>query len=64
MLLDGGVGAELVRRGVRWRKHGLLTDTAAVEQLHSEYIAAGADVIRTNTFPSEHNVSATANGRG
>ena len=50
ILLDGAIGAELVRRGVRWRKHGLLTDAAAVEQLHSEYLAAGADVIRTNTF--------------
>jgi S-methylmethionine-dependent homocysteine/selenocysteine methylase len=50
ILLDGGIGTELVRRGVRWRKHGLLTDADAVEQLHSDYIAAGADVIRTNTF--------------
>jgi S-methylmethionine-dependent homocysteine/selenocysteine methylase len=50
VLLDGPMNSELVRRGVRWRKHGLLTDTAAVQQLHEEYVAAGADVIRTNTF--------------
>jgi len=50
VLLDGGIGAELVRRGVRWRKHGLLTDADKVQQLHEEYLAAGADVIRTNTF--------------
>jgi len=50
VLLDGGLGSELVRRGVRWRKHGLLTDAATVEQLHGEYLAAGADVLRTNTF--------------
>ncbi len=50
ILLDGGIGTELVRRGVRWRKHGLLTDADAVEQLHAEYLAAGSDVIRTNTF--------------
>ena len=50
ILLDGPMGSELVRRGVRWRKHGLLTDAAAVEQLHGEYLAAGADVLRTNTF--------------
>ena len=31
VLLDGGMGAELVRRGVRWRKHGLLTDGPAVQ---------------------------------
>jgi len=50
ILLDGANGTELVRRGVRWRKHGLLTDQPAVEQLHIEYLLAGADVIRTNTF--------------
>jgi enediyne biosynthesis protein CalE2 len=50
ILLDGGIGAELVRRGVRWRKHGLVTDAAAVRQLHSDYLAAGADLLRTDTF--------------
>jgi S-methylmethionine-dependent homocysteine/selenocysteine methylase len=50
LLLDGPMGTELVRRGVRWRKHGMLTDTDAVLRLHGEYLAAGADVIRTNTF--------------
>jgi S-methylmethionine-dependent homocysteine/selenocysteine methylase len=50
VLLDGPMGSELVRRGVRWRKHGLLTDTDAVLQLHEEYLAAGAQVLRTNTF--------------
>jgi enediyne biosynthesis protein CalE2 len=50
IILDGPMNTELVRRGVRWRKHGLLTDTVAVEQLHREYLNAGADVIRTNTF--------------
>jgi S-methylmethionine-dependent homocysteine/selenocysteine methylase len=50
ILLDGALGSELVRRGVRWRKHGLLTDAPAVQQLHEEYAAAGADVLRTNTF--------------
>src|SRR5574341_195412 len=50
ILLDGALGSELVRRGVRWRKHGLLTDAPAVQQLAEEYAAAGADVLRTNTF--------------
>ena len=44
------MGAELVRRGVRWRWHGMRTDADKVQRLHEEYIAAGADVIRTNTF--------------
>jgi len=50
VLLDGPMGSELVRRGVRWRKHGMLSDAPAVQQLHEEYLAAGADVIRTNTL--------------
>ncbi len=50
VLLDGATGSELVRRGTRWRWHGLRTDPYLVEALHREYIAAGADVIRTNTF--------------
>jgi enediyne biosynthesis protein CalE2 len=50
VILDGPMNTELVRRGIRWRKHGLLTDTVAVEQLHREYLNAGADVVRTNTF--------------
>jgi enediyne biosynthesis protein CalE2 len=50
VLLDGPMGTELIRRGVRWRKHGLLTDAAQVRQLHEEYLSAGADVLRTDTF--------------
>jgi S-methylmethionine-dependent homocysteine/selenocysteine methylase len=50
VLLDGALGTELVRRGMRWRKHGLLTDAPTVQQLHQEYAAARADVLRTNTF--------------
>ena len=50
VVLDGGMGSELVRRGVRWRDHGLRTDAAAVQALHAEYVRAGAHVIRTNTF--------------
>src|SRR5688572_1646981 len=50
VLLDGGVGAELVRRGIRWRGNGLLTDADAVGQVHLEFLEAGADLLRTNTF--------------
>jgi S-methylmethionine-dependent homocysteine/selenocysteine methylase len=50
VLLDGPMGSELVRRGMRWRKHGLQTDADAVQALHSEYVGAGADILRTNTF--------------
>jgi S-methylmethionine-dependent homocysteine/selenocysteine methylase len=50
VLLDGGIGSELVRRGVRWRDHGLRTDAPIVQALHQDYLRAGADVVRTNTF--------------
>lgn len=50
VVLDGAIGAELVRRGVRWRGHGMRTDADTVRAVHEEFLAAGADVIRTNTF--------------
>jgi S-methylmethionine-dependent homocysteine/selenocysteine methylase len=50
VVLDGPMGSELVRRGVRWRQHGLRTDADAVQALHREYLDAGADILRTNTF--------------
>jgi enediyne biosynthesis protein CalE2 len=50
VVLDGGIGSELVRRGVRWRDHGLRTDQDAVQALHKDYLTSGAHVLRTNTF--------------
>ena len=52
-LLDGGMGSLLQSRGLRvgelpelW----CLTHPEVVEQIHYEYITAGADIIVTNTF--------------
>jgi len=50
ILLDGGVGTEVLRRGVYWRSHGIERNPEVVRQVHADYIVAGADVIRTNTF--------------
>jgi S-methylmethionine-dependent homocysteine/selenocysteine methylase len=50
VFLDGGIGTEIVRRGVRWRQHGMRTDTGTVRAVHEDYVRAGADVITTNTF--------------
>jgi S-methylmethionine-dependent homocysteine/selenocysteine methylase len=50
VLLDGGLGTEVVRRGVRWRQHGMRTDADTVRVVHEDYVKAGADVITTNTF--------------
>lgn len=50
VLLDGGVGTEILRRGVYWRCHGIEQHPEVVRQVHADYVAAGADVLKTNTF--------------
>jgi enediyne biosynthesis protein CalE2 len=50
VLLDGGVGTEILRRGVYWRCHGIERRPEMVQQVHEDYLAAGAKVIRTDTF--------------
>ncbi|MEM7127426.1 MAG: homocysteine S-methyltransferase family protein [Chloroflexota bacterium] len=54
-LLDGGMGQELIKRGVRgnealWSANALITDPDVVQAIHESYIEAGADVITTNTY--------------
>ena len=54
IVLDGGLGGELIRRG--WPSGGLWSAKALVEQpeiirsVHDDYINAGARVIITNTY--------------
>ena len=55
VLLDGGMGRELRFRGVDvpetiWSAGALITDPDVVRQIHVDYIAAGADMITTNTY--------------
>ena len=50
VILDGAIGSEVIRRGVRWRQHGMRTDPDIVQAVHEDYIKAGADIITTNTF--------------
>jgi S-methylmethionine-dependent homocysteine/selenocysteine methylase len=50
VLLDGGVGTEVLRRGVYWRCHGIEQHPEVVLKVHADYLAAGADVLKTNTF--------------
>lgn len=56
MLVDGGMGAELIRRaGVPMKTLFSapslnLTQPAMVKQIHREYLQAGSDIITTNTF--------------
>ena len=55
LVLDGAMGTELQRRGIDvrqplWSARALFTDPPLVLQIHREYLAAGADIITTNTF--------------
>ena len=55
LLLDGATGTELNRRGVDtglplWSTKALLEAPDVLREVHSEYIAAGAEAITANTF--------------
>jgi S-methylmethionine-dependent homocysteine/selenocysteine methylase len=55
LLLDGGTGRELRRRGVPiletiWSANALVVAPDMVRDVHADYVAAGADVITTNTY--------------
>lgn len=50
IILDGGIGTEMLRRGTTWEGHKVDTAGDLVRAIHADYIAAGADVITTNTF--------------
>jgi len=53
LLFDGGMGTELYNRGIFINQcfdEINLTNPELVKQIHRDYIAAGADVIETNTF--------------
>ena len=54
ILMDGGMGSELGRRGLdrptTWSGGPMLTHPELVRDIHQEYIEAGAEIIITNTF--------------
>ncbi len=55
VLLDGGTGTELERRGVpmnerAWCGDATLRHADILREIHEDYIRAGAEVIITNTF--------------
>jgi S-methylmethionine-dependent homocysteine/selenocysteine methylase len=65
VLLDGAVGTELDRRGVRttlplWSALGLLQAPAVVREIHRDYVRAGADVVIANTFRTTRRTLARA----
>ncbi len=65
IVIDGPMGTELEARGVpmnekAWSGEALLTHPDVVRQIHVDYIAAGAQVIITNTFSAGHQLLARA----
>jgi S-methylmethionine-dependent homocysteine/selenocysteine methylase len=50
VILDGGIGTEILRRDLTWADHQVLDRPDAIRTLHEDYIRAGADVITTNSF--------------
>ena len=50
VILDGGIGTEILRRNVTWADHQLADRPEFVRGIHEDYIRAGAEVISTNSF--------------
>lgn len=54
-ILDGGMGRELARRGApfrqpEWSALALYEQPSAIEQVHQDFIASGAQIITTNSY--------------
>jgi S-methylmethionine-dependent homocysteine/selenocysteine methylase len=68
IILDGGTGTELERRGVPmhpvlWSGAAALGHGEVLEEIHADYLRAGAEVLITNTFASSrHMLDATGLG--
>ncbi|MCP3906111.1 MAG: homocysteine S-methyltransferase family protein [Planctomycetes bacterium] len=68
LILDGATGTELDRRGVSvtlplWSARALLEAPEVIEQIHADYLEAGAQAIVTNTFRT-HRRSLDKEGHG
>jgi S-methylmethionine-dependent homocysteine/selenocysteine methylase len=61
LLLDGGTGSELQRRGVNvlkdatdkleaWSATANINNPDVVQQVHQDYLRVGADIITSNNF--------------
>ena len=57
IIIDGGTGTDIQSRGVpmaneTWCAEANLTHPAVVRCVHEDYIAAGAEVVTANTYPT------------
>lgn len=69
LLLDGAMGTEIEARGVQytdasWSARAQVQHPDIVQSIHADYLAAGADIISTNTFRNHaRNVTGPAEAR-
>lgn len=61
ILIDGGTGTEVERRGVpqldnAWNGGGALSHPDILLQIHKDYIAHGAEIVIANTFATSRNL--------
>ena len=61
ILIDGGTGTEVERRGVpqlknAWNGGGALSHPEILQKIHQDYIANGAEIIISNTFATSRNL--------
>ena len=61
ILIDGGTGTEVERRGVpqlknAWNGGGALSHPDVLKQIHKDYIANGAEIVIANTFATSRNL--------
>ena len=59
-LLDGSMGQELINRGaggngLLWAAEALFHSPETVQEIHEDYISAGADIICTNSYSTIRN---------
>jgi homocysteine S-methyltransferase len=65
IILDGGTGTELQRRGVpmhsvAWSAAAMATHSEIVRGIHEDYLRAGAEILITNSFGTSRHVLAAA----
>ena len=63
LILDGGTGTELEKRGVpmdpgAWCGIAALEHSDILKRIHLDYISAGADIITANTYSSSRGMLA------
>jgi len=67
VIMDGGTGTEISRRGVTlypnlsWSANANLTFPDLVQEIHRDYILSGAEIIITNTFSTSRATLANDN---